>query len=69
MSRKDVVRLYQEGYSVSYIVKEYYRYRTRNDVPSHYFNGNFINTRKSISMQQATKEVFEILLDYLNGRK
>ena len=63
---KDVVELYKKGYSIDFIVKSYYRFKTSNDIRNHMFNGNFIVTKKTISIENARREVQEIIINYLN---
>lgn len=64
---KDVIELYKKGYPIDFIVKSYYRFKTINDVHNHMFNGNFIVTKRSISIEIARREVQEMIIDYLKS--
>ena len=63
---KDIIEFYKKGYSIDYIVKAYYRFKTKNDIRNHAFGNQFIITRKSITMEKAREDVEEAIINYLN---
>lgn len=69
MTNKDIVKMYNEGFSIDYITKCFYRYKTREDVPNHKFNNQFIVTKKSTSLEKARKHVEDIILQFALSNK
>lgn len=67
MTSKDIVEMYKKGYSINYIIKEWYRYRIRNDIPNHKFKNTYIITKKSVSMKTVEKDVYDILFETLRS--
>lgn len=67
MTSKDVVEMYKKGYSIDYIIKEFYRYKTRNDIPDHKFNNTYIITKKSVTIENVRKDVYELLFEVLKA--
>lgn len=65
MNRNDIIEMYKKGYSVDYIVKEYYNFKTKHDIKNHSFNNVFIITKKSISMEKAREDIQKTIVDYL----
>lgn len=63
----DVVKMYEKGYSIDYIVNDFYKFKTKNDIQNHRFNGHYIITKKSITIEGARKEVEEIIINYLSS--
>lgn len=61
--------MYKKGYSIDFIIKEWYRYRIRNDIPNHRFNNTFIITKKSVSFEEVKKDVYEIILQFAVSNK
>jgi len=62
LTSKDVVEMYRKGYSIDYIIKEFYRYKIRNDIPNHKFKDTYIVTKKSVTIDDVKKDVYDILL-------
>lgn len=62
----DVIDMYEQGYSLKYIVKKYFDYKNRDDVQNHYFKGNYIITSKKYSMSFCEKAVCDILIKHNN---
>ena len=65
MNKKDVIELYKQGYSVSYIIDLYYSEKTKFDIPNHRYNSVYIIPDKSIVKTQAREEVESSILNYL----
>ena len=61
---KDIIELYKKVYSIDYIVKNYYKFKTKNDIQNHAFGNQFIITRKSITMEKAREDVEEAIINY-----
>lgn len=60
---KDILKLYDLGYSLDYLVKLYYNFKIKDDVPNHDFNGNYIITKKSYNMNMARRDVENLILN------
>ena len=69
MTSKDVVEMYKKGFSIDYIVKEFYRYKTRNDIPNHKFRNTYIITKKSVDKESVKQGVYEIILKFAVSNK
>lgn len=63
----DVIDMYEQGYSLKYIVKKYFDYINRDEVQNHYFKGNYIITAKKYPMSFCEKTVCDILIRYHNN--
>lgn len=64
---KHLVDLYKKGCSLNYITYEYYKYVTRHDISNHVSNGNYIVTKKSMTLGQARKYVENLILENLTA--
>ncbi|MBP3255542.1 MAG: hypothetical protein J6M60_03535 [Clostridia bacterium] len=62
MTSSDIVEMYKKGYSINYIVNQWYKWKTKNDEKNYRSGRNFVVTKKSIKVGQAKKEVEEIIL-------
>lgn len=69
MTNKDIVEMYKKGYSIDYIISAFYNYKTKNDIPNHKFRNTFIITKKSITKENARKDVEDILLKFAISNK
>ena len=61
----NIVELYKKGYSIDYIIKSYYKYKTKHDLPNIQRNNLIILRRKSISKEDSKKKVYEEIYNYI----
>ena len=69
MTNKDIVEMYKKGYSIDYIIKCFYREKTKFDIPNHKFKNTFIITKKSCTLDSAKKEVENTILKFAVSNK
>ena len=69
MEDSDIIDLYKQGRTISYIVKRYFNYINRDIRQNHYENGNFVVTQKNISKIECRKHVEQVILNHLNIMK
>lgn len=69
MNSRDIVEMYKKGYSIDYIIKRFYDYKTKFDTPNHKFGNTYIITKKSISFSECEKIVCETVLKFLKEKK
>lgn len=68
MSDEDIIKLYQRGNSIDFIVDTYYRYRNSTVKENFYSNGNFVVTKKNISKKDARIYVSDIILKHITKK-
>jgi len=69
MTNKNIVDMYNKGFSIDYIAKTFYQYKTKDDVPDHKFKNQYIITKKSITLEGAKKHVENIILQFAFSNK
>lgn len=67
MYEKDIIKMYDNGLSLEFIVKTYYRLMTKDDIPDFSFRGNYVITKKSYSMEKARRDVETIIMKRKNS--
>lgn len=69
MNRLDVVKLYEQGYSIDYIINAYYRDKKKNsrDICSYLDNKILIIKRDNVKKLDCRHDVETFLYDYLFG--
>lgn len=67
MDKFDVIRLYQDGYSINHIIDLYYRFKKQNsrDVCSYLDKKILIINIERIKKEDCRKYIEKILYDYL----
>lgn len=61
----NVVDMYKKGYSIDYIINEYYKFKTRYDNPNKKIGNLVFINKKSITKEDSKKEVYEEIFNFV----
>lgn len=64
MTRNEIIDLYDKGFSIDYIVNEYFKKENKN-YSNYYENGNYVINKSKITKNEARRNVEYILLPYI----
>lgn len=69
LTKGNIIEMYKKGYSIDYIVKCYYREKTKYDIQNYFINDTFIVTKKTTTIEHVKKEVEDIILKFALSNK
>ena len=69
MPNLDIVELYKKGYSIEQIINLYYTWKTKGDIPNKNYRNLIIKYPKSMTKENAKKDVYKELYFYNFQRK
>ena len=65
----DIIEMYKEGKTISFITNVYYREKNANIPHNYYKNGAFVITKKEVTKTDCRKIVENVIINYLNRYK
>lgn len=62
MNSSDVLEMYKKGYSIDYIINQYYKCKIKDDKSNYRIGNKFVIIDKSVKKENVRKEIEELIL-------